>query len=163
MNSFSHTANKTKIPMFNHGKKALIIGIFSVNRSFPSGCLFCILGIEEANSDLSILLKGGNANEVVRIHNTVRRHTKPWSSSIHDLLLHLESQGFNGAPRFLGTDNKNREILTYISGEVGQYPFKPFIWSDEVLTGMARLLRQFHDATVNYIPPPNAEMDDHLP
>lgn len=87
-------------------------------------------------------LSGGNANRVVRIGDTVRRATGPWSPSGHALLDHLSRQGFGGAPQFLGTDKAGREILTFISGEVAgdRYPDVPFMWSDDALTGMARLL-----------------------
>ncbi|MCI3919220.1 aminoglycoside phosphotransferase family protein [Paenibacillus sp. TRM 82003] len=96
------------------------------------------------------VLKGGNVNHVVRRANTVLRPTGYWSSSVHELLKHLEKQGFEGAPRFLGIDESDHEVLTFIPGEVpgDEYPeFKPYMWSDETLVGLARLLRAFHDAT----------------
>ncbi len=96
------------------------------------------------------VLKGGNVNHVVRKENTVLRPTGYWSPSIHELLTHLEKQGFEGAPNFLGIDDSNREMLTFIPGEVSgnDYPeLAPYMWSDETLTGVAHLLRRFHDAT----------------
>jgi hypothetical protein len=96
------------------------------------------------------VLKGGNVNHIVRISNTVRRPIGYWSRNVHVLLKHLEKQGFEGAPRFLGVDDSNREILTFIPGEVAgdDYPkLKLYMWSDETLIGLARLLRAFHDAT----------------
>lgn len=97
------------------------------------------------------VLKGGNVNHIVRKADTVLRPTGYWSSSVHKLLKHLENQGFEGAPRFLGMDESDREILTFISGEVpgDDYPeLKPYMWSDETLVGLARLLRAYHNATV---------------
>ncbi len=44
-------------------------------------------------------------------------------------------------------------MLTYVAGEVGAYPLPAFMWSDEVLTGAARLLRHLHDATRGYAAP----------
>jgi aminoglycoside phosphotransferase (APT) family kinase protein len=44
-------------------------------------------------------------------------------------LHHLERRRFNGAPRFLGIDDAGREILSFMAA--------------------ARLLRQFHDATLD--------------
>jgi Ser/Thr protein kinase RdoA (MazF antagonist) len=86
----------------------------------------------------------------------VRRATGPWSPAVHGLLRHLERQNFDGTPRFLGLDNQGREILTFIPGEVGNYPLPPDAWSDEALVHAARLLRRYHDATVGYAPPDNA-------
>jgi len=101
------------------------------------------------------VLKGGNVNHVVRMANTVRRPIGYWSPSVHELLKHLEKQGFEGAPRFLGIDDSGREILTFISGEVAgnDYPeLEPYMWSDETLVGLARLLRDFHDNTLAFTP-----------
>jgi Phosphotransferase enzyme family len=102
------------------------------------------------------VLKGGNVNHVVRISNTVRRPTGYWSPSVHELLTHLEKQGFEGAPRFLGIDDAGREILSFIMGEApgNDYPeqLQSYMWSDEALVSFARLLRQYHDATEGYTP-----------
>jgi hypothetical protein len=105
------------------------------------------------SDDEEIPLSGGNITSVVRVGNTVRRSMQPWSRTIHHLLLYLERMHFNQAPRFLGIDERSREILTYIPGEVG---FFPFIWSDESLRQAAQLLRRLHDATAAYEPPPDA-------
>ncbi|MFC6333077.1 aminoglycoside phosphotransferase family protein [Paenibacillus septentrionalis] len=96
------------------------------------------------------VLKGGNVNHIVRRSDTVIRPTGPWSTCVHELLKHLEKQGFEGAPRFLEIDEFGREILTFIPGEVAgnDYPnLQPYMWADESLVGLARLLRDFHDAT----------------
>lgn len=102
-------------------------------------------------------LAGGNVSTVVRAGDTIRRPLHPWSEAVHGLLRHLEAQGFDGAPRFLGVDDRGREILTYVAGEVGAYPLPPFMWSDEALTGAARLLRRLHDATLGYAAAEGAE------
>ncbi|AZN41924.1 phosphotransferase enzyme family protein [Paenibacillus albus] len=96
------------------------------------------------------VLKGGNVNHIVRNGNTVRRPTGYWSPYVHELLQHIEKQGFEGAPKFVGIDDAGREILSFVAGEApgNDYPdIEPYMWSDETLEGLARLLRQFHDAT----------------
>ncbi|ANY67264.1 aminoglycoside phosphotransferase [Paenibacillus sp. BIHB 4019] len=97
------------------------------------------------------VLRGGNVNHIIRKENTVLRPTGYWSHSVHELLKHLEKQGFEGAPRFLGIDDSDREILTFVPGESpgNDYPeLESYMWSDETLVGLASLLRRFHDATV---------------
>jgi hypothetical protein len=101
-------------------------------------------------------LPGGNVTAVVRVGDTVRRATGPWSTAVHDLLRHLEAVGFAGAPRFRGLDAQGREILTFLPGEVGRYPLPRYMWADAALVGAARLLRRYHDATVGYVPPADA-------
>lgn len=52
-------------------------------------------------------------NEVVRVGETVRRSAKP-NEYANELLLFLEKQGFHQAPRYLGMDEKGREMLSYL-------------------------------------------------
>src|SRR3982751_1292514 len=101
-------------------------------------------------------LAGGNLSAVRRVGDPVRGPLRPWSAAVHGLLGHLEARGFAGAPRFLGVDDRGREILTFIDGEVGAYPLPAYMWSDEVLAGAARLLRSLHDATPGYVAPEGA-------
>lgn len=99
------------------------------------------------------VLKGGNVNHIIRMANTVRRPIGYWSPNVHELLKHLEIQGFMGAPRFLGVDESGREILTFIPGDVAgnDYPeLEPWMWSDETLVSLARLLRHFHNTTQSF-------------
>jgi hypothetical protein len=99
-------------------------------------------------------LSGGNVNTVVRVGDTVRRGLMPHSESVHQLLRHLQNKGFAGSPRFLGIDAQNREILSFVEGETG---IPPSIWqSDEAIIATARLLRRYHDATVDFTPTDNA-------
>ena len=100
-------------------------------------------------TDDEIPLSGGNVNAgVCRIGNTVRRNPAPSSHSIHSLLQHLEAKGFVGSPRFLGYDEKNREILSFLEGQVG---ILTFAWeNEESLTSAAQLLRQYHDYTIDF-------------
>lgn len=95
-------------------------------------------------------LIGGNVSHVTRIENTVRRELKPGSERIHQLLQHLSAKGFDYAPKFLGIDEKNREVLSFIEGEAGNYPLKTYMWSDKALIGIAKMLRLYHDAVSDF-------------
>jgi hypothetical protein len=92
-------------------------------------------------------LKGGmSTSGVVRVGDTVRRPQKENSAFVHDVLRHLERGGFDHVPRFLGIDEKGREKLTYISGIV---PQQVGGFQKEQWLAAARLLRLFHDATMD--------------
>jgi hypothetical protein len=94
-----------------------------------------------------IALAGGRTTSgVVRVGDTVRRPLKSNSPFVHQLLKHLESKKYIGAPRFLGIDSANREILSFIPGFV---PDNLGEFSGAVLSSAARLLRGMHDATTN--------------
>ena len=105
--------------------------------------------------ETEVVLAGGNVNtQVVRIGQTVRRNLTKASATVHQLLLHLAAKGFAGSPRFLGIDEKNREVTTFIEGATG---IPPTVWQhDATLIAAARLLRAYHDATVDFAPPGDA-------
>jgi Phosphotransferase enzyme family len=99
------------------------------------------------------VLDGGNINKVVKIGGTVRRAAKP-NPYVYELLKHLEKVGYHCSPRFMGVDEKGREILSYLDGVVpgNDYPkIERYMWSDEALVEHAKLLRSYHDATVGFI------------
>jgi len=96
----------------------------------------------------------GNLSEVVRVGDTVRRAPGPWSPAVHALLRHLEAAGFDGAPRFLGIDGRGREVLSFVEGETVR-PDVPDR-SEELLAGVGRLLRRYHEAAAGFVPPPDA-------
>ena len=92
-------------------------------------------------------LAGGRSTAgVVRVGNTVRRPVRSSPALAHELLLHFERRGFGGAPKFLGIDSSGREVLSFLPGFV---PSELGYFSDEQLHAAARLLRQFHDATLD--------------
>lgn len=101
------------------------------------------------------VLAGGNLSHVVRIGDTVRRPTGPWTPTIHALLRHLEAEGFDGAPRVLGIDEHGREILEHIDGKV-EWPEPVALLTDEGLQRAATLLRRYHDAVQSFIVPTDA-------
>src|ERR1700730_12162209 len=98
-------------------------------------------------------LKGWNG--IVRIGNTIRRPARPSSRTIQALLRHLKAQKFGGVPEGLGFDEQGREILSYLPGSAEHYPWRAFVYSEGNLYRVARLLRQYHDATVSF-----PELDD---
>ena len=81
---------------------------------------------------------------VVRIGDTVRRPRSPESTFVAELLGHMHDAGFHGCPRYLGRDNLDRDVFSYIPGDVVAR------WrrlDDAEVAAAARLLRQWHDAT----------------
>ena len=98
------------------------------------------------------LLYGGitNAGLVTRIGETVRRPHRRTSPATHALLEHLERVGFEGAPRFLGVDDRGREVLSFVPGEAAIEPYEAWALSDEALVSVAGLLRGYHDAVASF-------------
>lgn len=98
----------------------------------------------------------GGVNTVVRLGTTVRRPVGPWTPAVHALLGHLRRRGFAGAPRAHGFDERGREVLDFVEGDVLTYPLAPEVISQEALASVGRLLREYHDVTVDFPVPADA-------
>jgi hypothetical protein len=103
-------------------------------------------------------LPGGNTGGAVRIGDTVRRVPGRWTPSVHAVLRHLEAAGFDGAPRALGFDDRGREILSHLPGDVvgDTRPWPSWVHSDEALRQVAGWLRDLHHAVASFTPPSDA-------
>jgi Phosphotransferase enzyme family len=93
-------------------------------------------------------LSGGrNASEVVRIGPTVHRAQDSGSASAARLLAYLESAGYPYAPRYLGVDDRGRDILTYIPGQTADHPSQR---AEGAYARGAMMLRELHDLTAGH-------------
>ncbi|MBK9734341.1 MAG: aminoglycoside phosphotransferase family protein [Saprospiraceae bacterium] len=89
-----------------------------------------------------IILSGGMTNEsVVKIGNTVHRKQSQNSDFVHSILAYLDDCNFPNSPRFLGIDEKNREILSFIKGCVPREIPMTF----QLKINFIKMLRNFHD------------------
>jgi tRNA A-37 threonylcarbamoyl transferase component Bud32 len=88
-----------------------------------------------------IPLPGGQSTPgVVRIGDTVRRPLSVGWEFRHSLLRQLAERGFAMAPRLLGVDDQQREILTFLHGTTvvnGSVP----------LSDIGAMIAAFHEAT----------------
>jgi hypothetical protein len=95
------------------------------------------------------VLRGGFVNSVVRVGDTVRRIPGNCTPTIHRLLTHVRERGITWVPAPLGYDDLGREILSFIPGVV-PHEMPAWVWSEVVLTDVARSLRQWHEATMGF-------------
>jgi hypothetical protein len=98
---------------------------------------------------------GATADRIVRVGDTVRKPRHRASELMREVLLHLEQAGFDAAPRWLGVDERGRDVLSWIEGEtftdrsqmhpyIGEPPVR-ITFSDEQLTAVMRMLWRYHD------------------
>ena len=120
----------------------------------------------EAMSDEEVPLLGGNmAKGIVRVGNTVRKPSGPWTPAVHALLTHLIGVGFRGCPRSLGVDDQGRHVLEWIDGSTTN----PYLRGERSpsLKEIGVLLRAFHDAAAEFVPPADSVwgtlIDSHNP
>ncbi|GAA0245936.1 phosphotransferase [Cryptosporangium japonicum] len=111
-------------------------------------------------SEGEVPLGGRVTAGVVRVGDTVRRPVGPWSDAVDGVLRHLERVGFRGAPRLLGRDERNRQVLEYVPGELGSpagtYP-------DAELRQIGAFLADFHRAVAGYVAPEGAVWNRVIP
>lgn len=102
-------------------------------------------------------LPGGNvAASVVRIGDTVRKPATAATASVHAVLRHLEAEGFDAAPRSLGTDARDRHVLEFVPGDPAD-TLPPMTEPELHRTG--GVIRRLHDLLAAYTPPPDAHWD----
>lgn len=97
------------------------------------------------------VLAGGNSTVVVRRGDTVRRTAGPWTPTVQALLRHLRAQGVTEVPEPLGLDDQGREVLSFLPGDVANYPLADWLWDESVLRDAGALLRRLHDASVGFL------------
>jgi len=105
-----------------------------------------------SDDGVEVRLYGGftNAGLITRVGETVRRPWRPTSPAARAVLDHLERVGFDGAPRFLGVDDRGREMLSFVPGEAVVEPYPAWALTDEALVSVADLLRRYHDAVASF-------------
>lgn len=116
------------------------------------------------DDSVEIPLLGGDVTEgVVRVGDTVRRPAGPHSPRVRLVLQHLESVGFTGCPRWLGTDERGRDVLSFVPGEVAGRPWPAWIADDDRICSVARLVRAHDDAVAPLGLPPLATRESAPP
>jgi hypothetical protein len=92
------------------------------------------------------VLAGGFVTAVVRVGETVRRAPAP--AYARRLLTFLGERGWGGAPRLLGVDERGRDVLAYLDGDVPWEPERQAaVRTDAALARVATLVRELHDLT----------------
>ena len=96
-------------------------------------------------------LDGGRKNKIIRNRDVVHRPAGTWTPTIHRLLKHIRSKGFFGGPKPIGIDDQGNEMISYIPGEVSNYPLSDGASSMDALVSAAELLRSYHDVTTSFV------------
>ena len=92
-------------------------------------------------------LPGGNVGGAVRVGDTVRRPTGPWTPAVHALLAHLQGR-IPCVPKVLGFDGQGREVLSYLPGR-SLDPALEWLTAGQ-LRSLVRWTRQLHAAVADF-------------
>lgn len=107
--------------------------------------------MKSCNSKEPIFLSGGRENKIIKIGNQVIRPAGTWTKQIHQLLRHVRKKGFLSAPEPIDINQSGQEIISFIHGDVSNYPLSKAAKSISALTSAAILLRRYHDASETFL------------
>ncbi|MFJ3599689.1 MULTISPECIES: phosphotransferase [unclassified Streptomyces] len=97
----------------------------------------------------------GSVTTVRRVGDTIRRPVGEWTLAVHALLEHLETAGFDRAPRALGVDGQE-EVLSLLHGDPAFKPWPSCLRSADGLVQLGHWLRDYHEAVRDFRPSPDA-------
>jgi hypothetical protein len=95
-------------------------------------------------------LAGGNVGGAVRVGDTVRRRTGPWTPAVHALLDHLATR-VRHVPRVLGFDDLGRESLAFLPGRVVDIDTE--VLTRRQIASVVGWTRDFHHAVGDFSHP----------
>jgi hypothetical protein len=76
--------------------------------------------------------------------------------AVHALLRHLRSAGFDLTPEPLGIDERGREVLSFIDGQVARWPWPAALRGDEGLRAVTGMLLDLQSALSTFDEPADA-------
>ena len=97
-----------------------------------------------------VVLVGGNVGGAVRVGDSVRRATGPWTPAVHTLLAHLQGR-VPHIPQVLGFDHLRRESLTYLPGRVVDIDAE--LLTEGQIHAMGAWARTLHEAVAGFTHP----------
>ena len=109
-------------------------------------------GLTHPDAEPEMLLGGLVAGRVVKVGDTVRRGSGPWTATIQALLAHLQAKGFP-SPRPLGLDDEGREVVSFLPGRCSNWPWPATLLEVSGAHHIGALLRRYHAAVADFTPP----------
>jgi hypothetical protein len=91
-----------------------------------------------------VSLPGGFVGGAVRVGATVHKSPPADAVFVRGLLELFAGRGWAGAPRFLGVDDRGRQVLSFVAGDVPWGDGAPPV-DEAALAAVAVLVREFHD------------------
>jgi tRNA A-37 threonylcarbamoyl transferase component Bud32 len=90
-------------------------------------------------------LKGGREGRIFRDRESVVREASDFTKNIHLVLNKMNENGFDKVPKPMSFSDDGVEVVSYIHGDVSNYPLTPEFSSNQAMCSAGKLLREFHD------------------
>lgn len=97
----------------------------------------------------------GNMSDVVRVGDVVRKQKGPWWDATHQVLLHLEADGYPWSPRVIEFHDDTVE-LSYVPGQTIPASLDGYL-DDDLLITIGKRTRELHDALNGFHLSPGTE------
>ena len=94
----------------------------------------------------------GGVTGAVRVGDTIRKPSGPWTPTVQAMLRHLRDAGVETVPEPLGLDDRGRESMSFIPGTVATRPWPARLLTLDGVADLAAWTRRFHDAIVGFRP-----------
>lgn len=107
-------------------------------------------------------LLGGRLGKIYQEGAFVVRPVRKWTKNVHDFLRYLRQQEIEFVPEPFDL-NEQTETISFMVGEVYNYPLPSFFFTDGMIISAAKLLRKFHDAGVGYLGQLNGDEEWMMP
>ncbi|MFS1513730.1 aminoglycoside phosphotransferase family protein [Chengkuizengella sp. SCS-71B] len=96
-------------------------------------------------------LTGGRIGKIHKIGETVVRPSNKWTKDIHCFLQFLHEEGVNFVPKPYGINEKEEEIISFMPGDVFNYPLPEKLLTDSMIVSSSKLLLEFHKYSEKYV------------
>jgi hypothetical protein len=96
-------------------------------------------------------LEGGRTGQILRDGDTVIRPSGAWTPTVHRFLRYVRSRGLLGVPNPIDVTDQDQEVVSYVHGRVCEDLSDQMIGSEAMLVSVAKLLREFHSASLGFL------------
>ncbi|MDP5276722.1 aminoglycoside phosphotransferase family protein [Chengkuizengella axinellae] len=96
-------------------------------------------------------LTGGRIGKIHKLGETVVRPSNIWTKDVHSFLNYLHEEGADFVPKPYGINEKNEEILSFMTGDVYNYPLPEALLTDSMIVSSSKLLLKFHKYSERYV------------
>ena len=87
-------------------------------------------------------LIGGREGKIFRYGDCIIRPSNYWTKNVHDFLKYLNDKNFICVPTPYGINNSGEEILSFVPGEIFNYPLPEILKTDTMIISVGKLLKK---------------------
>lgn len=96
-------------------------------------------------------LQGGREGSIKRKGKRVYRPAQEWTPTVHRFLNSLRENDFFAAPIPYEITDEGEEVVCFLEGDVYNEELPQLQQSDETLLSVAKLIRQYHKASIPFL------------